>query len=186
MGPKAEAHWMVKLITKKVSFCKTSHRTLASKLHCRDNAPKMSRWQIGMKANISFYLVHPSGSHKGAWEVSWFNKNRVPFLQENGDAKLHILCSHPTITLAFYLLFIFLMEQFPTTALHRIKEPSLGYKASGAPRNTKRGGRQLVREHRRELCACALGSSEVWAAFHEVKQRRWLGKRERQGAETIK
>lgn len=72
MGPKAVAHWMVKLITKKVSFCKTSHHTLASKLHCRDNAPNMSRWQIGMKANISSYLIHLSGSHKGAWEVSWF------------------------------------------------------------------------------------------------------------------
>lgn len=83
MGPKAVAHWMVKLITKKVSFCETSHHTLASKLHCRDNASKMSRWQIGTKANISFYLVHLSGNHKGAWEVSWFSKNRVPFLPLN-------------------------------------------------------------------------------------------------------
>lgn len=149
----------------------------------------MSRWQVGTKANASFYLVHLSRSHKGAWEVSWFSKNRVPFRPiqlENGDAKLHFLCPHPMITLAFYLLFIFLMEQFPTTAHHRNREASLGYKASGVPRNIKRGGRQLVREHWRELCACAVGSSEAWAAFHDIKQRRWLGKRERQGAESIK
>lgn len=83
MEPKVVAHWKVKLITKKVSFCKTSWGTLASKLHCGDNAPKMNRWQIGMKANISSYLVHLSGSHKGTWEVSWFSKNRMPFLTLN-------------------------------------------------------------------------------------------------------
>lgn len=122
-------------------------------------------------------VIREPGRSLGSVRIVCLSDHWTTIQLENGDAKLHFLCPHPMITLAFYLLFIFLMEQFPTTAHHRNREASLGYKASGVPRNIKRGGRQLVREHWRELCACAVGSSEAWAAFHDVKQRRWLGRK---------